>query len=391
MNESSADQLQPDQRRQDAAKRYAGIRRRLYLVDLALGAAFGLLLIFGGLGASLRSAFLGWTGQQFLLVAVMLVVLSAAYAILLSPLSYLSGFRLPHRFGLSTQSFPAWLWDWIKGAALSLGLGLIVVEVVYYLLGAFPDLWWLLAAIAMLFFTVVLANLAPVLFVPLFYKLSPLGDADLAGRLIRLAERAGAHVGGVFVMDMSSKTTAANAALMGLGNTRRIVLGDTLLARYDPDEIETVLAHELGHHVHADIPKGIAVQSLLTLGGFYAVHLVLGWGVGYFGYAAPTDVAAMPLLALVIGAFGVVVMPLGNAFSRRIETQADRYALRMTAKPEAFARAMIKLADQNLSELQPPRWVELLFYDHPAAARRVQLARDFAGDGGLQPHPRRPT
>lgn len=309
----------------------------------------------------------------------MLVILSAAYTILLSPLSYYSGFRLSHRFGLSTQTFRAWLWDWAKGVALGLGLALIVVEVVYYLLGAFPVLWWLLAALAVLFFTVVLANLAPVLFVPLFYKLTPLANADLAGRLIQLAERAGARVRGVFVMDMSSKTTAANAALMGLGNTRRIVLGDTLLAHYDPDEIETVLAHELGHHVHADIPKGIALQSLLALGGFYAVHLVLRWGVQYFGYAGPTDVAAMPLLALVIGAFGAVVMPLTNAFSRYVEAQADRYALRMTAKPEAFARAMIKLADQNLSEMQPPRWVELLLYDHPAAARRVQRARDFAG------------
>lgn len=372
---------QPDRKRQNAARQYAAIRRRLFLAELALGSFFTLFLIVSGVAFALRDWLFGFLGVQAIVVAAMFLLLSSGYALLGVPLTLYSGFLLPHRFGLSTQTLAAWFWDLIKGCLVGGALGLIAVEVVYYLLASFTELWWLLAAVAMLLFTVVLSNLAPVLLVPLFFKLKPLSDEELAARLIGLANSAGTRVRGVYAIDMSSKTTAANAALMGIGNTRRIVLGDTLLARYDADEIETVLAHELGHHVHHDIPKGIAVQSFVTLVGFFLAHLVLRWAVQVIGYQSSADAAAMPLLALVLGALGVIAMPMSNAFSRHIETLADRYALRMTAKPEAFARVMVKLADQNLSEFAPPRWVELLFYDHPSAARRVALARRYLCPG----------
>jgi STE24 endopeptidase len=155
------------------------------------------------------------------------------------------------------------------------------------------------------------------------------------------------------------------------------VSGDTLLANFSPEEIETVLAHELGHHVHGDLGKGILVQSALTLGGLWLASLILRWGVTWFGFNGIADVAAMPLLALAMGVFGLVTMPLSNAYSRWRESMADRYALETTRKSQAFATAMTRLADQNLSEADPERWVEVLLYSHPAISRRVAMAKDF--------------
>jgi STE24 endopeptidase len=237
--------------------------------------------------------------------------------------------------------------------------------------------WWLWTALVILFLTVILSNLSPVLIFPLFYKFTPLDDEELVARLTRLAERAGARVRGVYRFDMSSKTVEANAAVVGLGNTRRIILGDTLLANFSPDEIETVLAHELGHHVQGDLGKGILVQSGLTLGGLWMASLILRWGVTAFGFGDIADVAAMPLLALAMGVFGLITMPLGNTYSRWRESMADCYALETTRKPQAFATAMTRLADQNLSEADPERWVEVLLYSHPAIRRRVAMAKAF--------------
>jgi STE24 endopeptidase len=228
-----------------------------------------------------------------------------------------------------------------------------------------------------LVFDVILANLGPVLVFPLFYKFTPLGEehAELADRLMRLAESAKTRVRGVFKFDMSRRTKAANAALTGLGNTRRIILGDTLLNEFTSDEIETVLAHELGHHVHKDIPIGMLISAAMTLVGLYLASLVLDWGVSYFGFSGPGDIAGLPLFILVMALYGLVTMPLSNAYSRWRERRADEYALRMTSKGEAYASALTRLANQNLAEVDPEPWVEVLLYSHPALGKRIAMAR----------------
>jgi STE24 endopeptidase len=231
----------------------------------------------------------------------------------------------------------------------------------------------------MLLLTVILANLGPVLLMPIFYKFTPLGEehAELAQRLLRLAEQAHTHVSGVFQFDMSRRTKAANAALTGLGNTRRIILGDTLLEEFTPDEIETVLAHELGHHVHKDIPVGILLNALTTLAGFYLAGVGLRWGASAFGANGPSDIAAFPVFLVMMGLYGLVTMPLGNAFSRWRERRADEYALQSTHKPEAFASAMARLANQNLADANPEPWVEFLLHSHPALSKRIAMAKRF--------------
>lgn len=366
-----------DQKRQQQAREYAQISRWLFVVDLVLGATYVIAWILLGWSPWLRNQIQTITPAIWLGVPLFAVGFGLPYSIITAPFSYYSGYMLPHKYGQSTQTLKAWLLDQLKGLLLVSVLGLIVLEVVYALLIIFPATWWLWAALVMLAFTVLLSNLAPVLIFPIFYKYKPLDDLDLVNRLTQLADRAGARVQGVYVFDMSSKTVAANAALMGLGNTRRIVLGDTLVEKFTASEIETVLAHELGHHVHRDLPLGIVVQSVLTLVGFWLADGVMRWGVATFGYSDLSDPATLPLLLVALSIFGLVTMPLSNAWSRWREVKADRYALEMTRKPRAFISAMTRLANQNLAEAEPPAWVEFLLHSHPSINKRVVAARAF--------------
>lgn len=369
-----------DEEKQREARQYARIRRVLLLADLGLTAVIFLGLLFTGTSVALREIALASSTSRWVVVGIYFVVFYLAYTLITLPLSLYGGFVVPHRFGQSNQSLAGWFGDWMKSTALGLVMGALLVEALYLLLAVFPQTWWIPAGIGLVLFTVVLTNLAPVLLVPLFYKLRPLDDQALVARLTGLAERAATKVRGVYAMDMSSKTNAANAALMGIGNTRRIVLGDTLLDKFTPDEIETVMAHELGHHVHADIPKLIAVQSAITFVGLYVTNVVLHWATGALGFESVADIAAFPVLALTLGLFGTVTTPIAGAFSRRVEAEADDYALRLTDKPEAFADAMIRLANQNLAEIHPARWVEVLLYDHPPVGARIAAARRFAAE-----------
>jgi STE24 endopeptidase len=376
-------QVELDTDRQQKAKEYARIRRRLSYVNMGIGVVGVFILLFTNLDIWLGQQLQGLSWQPIagwfpVQVLVYFLILILAYEIITAPIAYYSGFVLPHRYGLSTMSLKSWLGDLFKGLVLSLALEILVIEFVYALLALQPQTWWLWVAIAMLFFSVLMANLAPVLIMPIFYKFTPLPEGELTKRLLALAERAHTRVRGVFTMQLSNKTTAANAALMGLGNTRRIVVGDTMLDRYTPDEIEVVLAHEVGHHVHHDIWKLIISQSILTLGGLYLVNVALHWAVEtqhiYNGLADP---ATIPLLLALMGAFGLIVMPISNGYSRVIEYQADEYALQTTRMVEPFKSAMTRLANQNLSDAEPSPVIEFLFHDHPSIHKRLKHADEF--------------
>ncbi len=373
-----------DAERQEKAREYAGVKRQISLINVGI-AAIGIIFIFlSGLDIALRDWLqpLSWqpvAGWYPLQVLVFFLALVLAFDIITSPLSYYSGFLLPHRYGLSTMTVKGWLADLFKGLGIGLVFEAIVVELIYVLLATQPQLWWLEVAVVLLFFTVIMANLSPVLLLPLFYKFTPLPEGELSRRLLALADRAHTHVRGVFTMQMSRKTTAANAALMGLGNTRRIVVGDTMLDRYTPDEIEVVLAHELGHHVHRDIWKLILSQSVIMLVGLFLINLGLHWAVDtQYYYRSLADAADIPFVLTLTAIFGLIMMPLSNGISRAIEYQADEYALQATKMIEAFKSAMTRLANQNLSEVEPSPTVEFFFYDHPAIGKRLQHADDFA-------------
>lgn len=371
--------LKLDPERQEQAKEYARIRRRYTFLDLGLGAALLLLWLLTGLSAQLRDWISSWTANPWLAVLAFGAIFGGVFTLLDLPLSYYTGYILPHRFQQSNQDLKGWITDQIKGLLLAAVLGGMVLEGIYYLLRAAPQDWWLWAGALMLFFNVLLANLAPVLLFPIFYKFTALAEEDqeLAERLMALAEKAGAPVMGVYRFDMSRRTKSANAGLTGLGRTRRIILGDTLLEEFSTEEIETVLAHELGHHAHHDIPLGMLVGAGITLGGLYLTSLGLEWGVNALGFRSTADLAALPLFVIFLGLYGLISSPLSNGFSRWREYLADDYALQLTGDGKSYAAALRRLSDQNLAEVDPPAWVEYTLHSHPALSKRIRRAENF--------------
>ncbi|MEP7135322.1 MAG: M48 family metallopeptidase [Chloroflexota bacterium] len=369
-----------DPEKQKQAKEYARIRRRLWVVDTLFSTVYFLAWIYFGWAIALRAWLTDhWSllANPWLLVPAFIFIFGGIFSLLNLPLGYYSGFVLPHRFDQSNQTLKAWITDQLKGLALGAPLGLLLLELLYLALRVTGDQWWLWAAGGLLVFNVLMINLAPILIMPLFNKYVPLGDEhqELAERLLKLAERAKTKVRGVFKYDMSKRTKSANAALTGIGNSRRIVIGDTLINEFSTDEIETVLAHELGHQVHRDIPVLVTFGILSTTLGLYLASVGLNWAIGTFGFKSPADVAALPALALIFGIYDFLTMPLNNAISRWREEMADSYALQATGKNEAFASAFTRLANQNLGEVDPEKWVVFMFYSHPPLGERIEKAR----------------
>ena len=362
---------------EERARRYTRWKRALRLTDFLLGVAVLAALVFAGWSHLLRDWALGLSAHPVAALALYLVALTGLSQAVSFPLDVTSGHIVEHRFGLSKQSFFGWLKDWLKALGLSFALGLAGAELVYAALRRFPETWWLLCATAFVLFFILLAQLAPVLLFPLFFKFEPLPDEELRQRLVRLSERVGARVRGVWLWKLSEKSRKSNAALVGWGKTRRIILADTLLEKHSPDEVEVILAHELAHHVHNDIGKGIAVQTALTFAGFYAVHRALAVWSEPLGFAGSADFANLPLLLLVTGGLSLVVLPATNAFSRFLERQADAFALRTTGNREAFVHSMEKLADQNLAQRRPHPVIEFLFHSHPSTEKRIAFAQTW--------------
>ncbi len=361
------------------SRRYNRIRRWLSAADFVLGLALLVILLTTGWTGLLRDlayagAFQIYSLAVFLYVALLLTI----GKVLGFGLDYYS-FRLERRFNLSNQRLRLWIWDEAKGFLLGLVMAAVVAELLYFIIRLAPERWWIITWAAFMGLFVLLAQIAPVVLFPIFYKFEPLDDEDLKARLVRLSERAGTRVRGVYKWHLSEKSKKANAALTGLGATRRIILADTLLANYSPDEIEAVLAHELGHQVHRHILKSIAVQAGITLFGFWAANIVLHLAIDrWHMFETMSDFANLPLLVLVSTVLSFVLMPALNAYSRFNERQADRYAFRSVRNVSPFISAMNKLAEQNLAERTPSKWIELLFHSHPAISRRVAAAEAWS-------------
>jgi len=303
--------------------------------------------------------------------AVMLVLMSELFAL---PLAYYQGMTLERRYGLATQTVPGWLLDRCKAVGVASALAVVGTLLIETLMRWAPDYWWLLASVAFSALLVALAYVAPVVLMPLFYTFRPLDRPALADRLLALAQRAGTEVLGVFEWQLSDRTRKANAALAGIGRTRRILLSDTMLADHSDDEIEVILAHELAHHVHRDIRSGLVLESTLIGVGLFTADRLLGASGGWFGFTGKDDIAALPLLVLAAGAVSLFLLPAANALSRAHERRADRYALELTRNPAAFISAMKRLSMQNLAEEQPSRLVEWLFHSHPSTSARIAAA-----------------
>lgn len=357
-----------------AARRYARLRYRVLLADLSL--SFLLLAFFqlSGLSTSVAAWWVQRLPHPAAALLGYLAVYGTLYYLVRLPLHVYGSFIVERRFGLSRMRWPQWWAREAKQVGLSAILVAALIEGLYALLREAPQAWPVWAAAGWVVVSVVLARIFPTVLLPMFYKTVPLEETALAQRLRTLCQRAHVAILGVFRVDLGVDTRKANAALAGLGRSRRVLVSDTLLAHFTPEEIETVLAHELGHHRHRHLVTLLALSGVGSLLAFGLIHVGAGWRVEQFGLRDVSDPAGFPALMLSLWIIGLIGLPLQNAISRAFEWQADRFAVAHATHPSAFASALRKLGDLNLADPNPPRWVEILFYDHPALPKRIAAA-----------------
>ncbi|MFO7907557.1 MAG: M48 family metallopeptidase [Pirellulaceae bacterium] len=318
-------------------------------------------------------------GDRWVRLATFYFIIMALHYAVSFPLSFYSGFVLEHRYKLSRQSFGRWLGRYVLRNVLTLLFGLIMVLGLFAIIWWTGPWWWLIAALATFAVTILLGQLLPVLILPLFYKVERLDDEQLRERLERLAAGTSLHIEGIFRMKLSSETVKANAVLAGLGRTRRVILGDTLLDRFTPEEIEVVFAHEIGHHVFHHITKIILLGLVYSMLGFYLCDQVLvGWvrasaGSWTYDYNA-VPVHALPMILFTITLLSLILSPLRNALGRRFETACDHYALQLTGNVQAYRSAFSKLARLNKADPDPHPLEVFFMHDHPPVRARLALA-----------------
>lgn len=317
----------------------------------------------------------GLTRRELLVILLFFLIFETGLALLYLPFNFYRGFILMHQFGLSAQTGLGWLSDWFKSVLIGLITGGLVWTGFYALMRLFPRRWPVPAGAALLALAFVFTLLTPILITPLFYKVQPLADVELTNRILKLTERAGMKVSQVEVIDASSKTTTVNAYFTGFGGDRRIVLYDTLLSDYTPDQIEVVLAHEMGHWYYQHVFWSVLALGLIGWIGLFALRWLLERTWRPLGLRGPADIAGLPYVLAVVAIATMLSLPFQNAISRYAERQADWFALTTSQKPAAYIQLFEQFSEQNLSVVDTATWEKILFYTHPATVERVDLAK----------------
>ncbi len=357
------------------AKKYNNIKITLGISKSIT--AFVLLLLFVWLGysARLENSIRIYFTNNYLILPVFVTAIGLFSAIVFSPLNFYTEYYLEHKFNLSNQTFLKWIWENTKEMLVGSAIGLPVLLIFYFMLSYFQHWWWLPFGVVMFTLSVLLAKVVPIFILPLFYKIIPIEDEILKERIVKLGSAAGMKVENVFKFDMSKNTKKANAAFTGWGKSKRILLGDTLLENYTHDEIETVIAHELGHYKKRHIIKNIITGTVISFLTFFIIarlHLI---SLGWFDFNSISQISALPILILWASIIGLLVQPITNYLSRKYEYEADEYAVISTNKPEAFINTLEKLTDQNLGDREPHPLIEWFFYSHPSIKKRISGIR----------------
>ncbi len=365
--------------RQAAATRLGAERRRLLLITTVVSLAALLVPYLTGAWETLYFSLAATLWPLALRAAIFLIGMHLALAVIMLPLSYYGGYVIPHAYGLGRQSRGAWSIDWLKATVLTAGLGSAVGGVFLWIVSTSGARWWWIFGLCVSAIGLLLVYVTPYVLVPLFFKMQPLVDTETVERIHAMVNRAGAPVRDVCSLDFSRRTAEANAAVIGMGRSRRVVIADTLLAEFTPGEVDAVVAHELGHHVHHDVQRLLLGNAVLIWGGLFLASLAVPGALPILSLPSLAYVPGYPVLLFVVEVYFLVFSPLLNWWSRRLESGADRFALRLTRDPAAFAGAMRRLGCQNLVELCPPRWSEVLLATHPTLQRRIQLAETWTG------------
>ena len=333
------------------------------------------LIISTNLSRILENYLSSISSNNYVVFLLFIFSVGILFSVIFFPLNYYTDFYLEHKYNLSNQTFLKWIWEGVKALLVSLVIGTPIILFLFYALNKYESLWWLPFAILLFIVSVVLARIVPTIILPLFYKVTPLENEELKERISLLANDAGIKVENVYSFDMSKNTKKANAAFTGLGKSKRIILGDTLLENFSVDEIETVIAHELGHYRKKHILKNIVIGTLSSFITLFLIALLYDNSLSYFGFGDRTIIAAIPLLSLWAMIIGLIQSPFTNILSRKFEYEADNYSVTVTNKPEIFVNALEKLNKQNLGDENPHPFVEWYFYSHPSINKRIKKIR----------------
>lgn len=362
--------------RKELAKQYEKIKLIVNVTESILSFLLLLLFLWWGYSKKLELFAFGYTANPYLALLIYGVVFGGVSAVVSFPIDYIFGFKMEHKFGLSNQTFGGWMGERLKGALVGGIIGAPIAFLFYWLLSSY-ELWWLYLACIVWVYSILLAQIAPVLIFPLFYKFTPIENEELRSRLLAMCDKIGFKVSGVYKFNMSKTTKKANAAFTGFGRTKRIILGDTLLDSFTEKEIETVFAHELGHYKRGHIKVNILISLFGTFIGLFVMANLYSMLLPVFGFQYRYEIAALPLLALIAAVYSFFTGPLTAAISRRFEYEADRFAIDTTGDIGSFASTMEKLAGQNLANDEPNKLVEFWTYSHPSIKKRIAAARAY--------------
>jgi len=362
---------------------YAARRTLLGFLEPVWAIAVGLVILFSGFSARMRDIANSVGHRRYVQLLVFFTLYTVLGFVLTFPIAWYGGFALEHQFGLSNQSFNAWLADELKGQAISI-LFLAVIPMlllVYRSIEKSPRRWWLWLSLGTLPVILFTTLIEPVAVDPIFNKFTPLQDQHLKSEILALAAKADIPAHNVYQVDKSTQTKKINAYVNGFGASQRIVLWDTTLKAMKEDEILYVMGHEIGHYKLGHVWKGIGLISLLSVALFYASYRIMRWSVRRFGsrwgFSELHDVASVPLLAVTLTIVSFVAQPLINAQTRRTEHEADLYGLEITHLNDAAARSFIKLGAQNKSNPEPGWLLEVFQYTHPPLIERIRAAEEY--------------
>ncbi len=359
------------------AKKYSNTKLAIGIAEGIVSFILFLLFVWLGFSERLENYLRAFASNDYLLLLFYVIILGISSSILFSPVNYYTGFYLEHKYNLSNQTFWKWIIEGLKGTLVGAIIGLPLLLLFYFVLKSFGLFWWLPFAVLMFIVSVVLAKIVPIVILPIFYKITPIENENLKQRIVALSKDAGLKVENVFKFNMSKNTKKANAAFAGLGKTKRILLGDTLLDNYTEEEIETVIAHELGHYKKKHILKNIAIGTASSFLIFFLIAHLHKFSLNWFGFSEITQISSLPLLGLWGALIGIIHTPISNYISRKFEYEADRYAVVSTNKKNAFIQTLEKLTDQNLGDREPHPLVECFFYGHPSTKNRISSINSF--------------
>jgi len=359
------------------AKRYSYIRYGLSLIGTAYLLALLFLSVATGFSDNLSASLSVSIPNPYFIVPAYLLILYFLYYLLNFPLNLYQSFILEHKFALSNQKLGDWLLDQIKTGIISYIIGLILLAAFYAILKYSAHSWWVVVSVFWIFFSLIMAKLMPIVIIPLFFKYRKMTDLALRVRILNLADKMRVKLLDVFEIDFSKKTLKANAAFVGMGKTRRVILADTLKDKYTPEEIEVILAHEFAHYRLRHMQKLIFINSLVTLALFFIIFKTNNYTLNIFGLSSLSDLAALPVVLIYFVVFGLITGPLENFISRKLEKNADITALKITSLKEPFISLMDKLGKQNLADTDPHPIIKYFFFDHPPINERIEMARNY--------------